>query len=197
MIAPDSNRNEAFNNLVLPRCRSLVSAVGHRMAYDAAAESSVVTPEMLDLFEATCMLEDAGWYVEHKKLSMSALQRRHAKAVSALLPKLNSMLEQTLAEPWSTAPILKDEAWNNFIRGLPPFPETDNGDIITPSGCDTPVSDVTVRVESNMMEKIQVAMIEERSAESEAHDQKAGKSSMFGRVGSRSRRKWSWLLKIP
>lgn len=136
-----------FNSLILPRCCDLVTAIGHRMAYEAAEASDIVSPEMLDLFEASCIMEDPGWYVEQKKLSMSAIHKRHAQAVGALLPRLDAMLQQTAAAPWATAPILREQDWENFLDNLPLFT---NGETISTgqlSGSGSAGSNVTVQDE--------------------------------------------------
>ncbi|KAF9769306.1 hypothetical protein IL306_013290 [Fusarium sp. DS 682] len=120
MIIPGSNRNNAFNELILPQCTLLVKATGNRMAYESAS-SAGISPLALKLFETYCILQDPGWYIEHKKLSTAAMHKCHAEAVSALLPMLDSMLEQTQAAPWATAPILKNGDWKEFLQNLPAF----------------------------------------------------------------------------
>lgn len=121
MIMAGSNRNEKFNAAILPRCRKLVQAIGHRMAYEAAAASDLVTPDMLRFYEASCLLEDPAWYVEKKKFTTSDLHIRHADAATQLLPRLEFMLQQSGAAPWATAPILKEQAWMEFLDRLPTF----------------------------------------------------------------------------
>ncbi|KAF4456616.1 Acyl-CoA dehydrogenase/oxidase [Fusarium austroafricanum] len=120
MVNPDSNRSNAFNEFILPRCTMLVTAIGHRMAYEAALAAGISTP-VLKLFETYCILQDPGWYIEHKKLSTSSMHKHYADAVSALLPQLDEMLVQTQAAPWVTAPILKDDDWESFLQDLPAF----------------------------------------------------------------------------
>lgn len=121
MTKEGSNRNDEFNTILLPRVRRLVLATGHRAAYEAAAASEKVTPAMLKLFEATCLLDDATWYVETKRLTSAELYSRHAEAVADLLPSLETLLQDTGASPWATAPILQESSWLEFIQRLPTF----------------------------------------------------------------------------
>ncbi|OAA50651.1 Acyl-CoA dehydrogenase/oxidase [Metarhizium rileyi] len=116
-----SNRSEQFNAMLLPRCRKLVRAIGHRMAYEAAVDSPKVTAEMLRLYEATCMLDDAAWYVENTKFTSSKLDEHHAKAVRALLPSLGKLLDESGAAPWITSPVLDEERWVHFVKKLPEY----------------------------------------------------------------------------
>ncbi|KHO01645.1 Acyl-CoA dehydrogenase/oxidase [Metarhizium album ARSEF 1941] len=113
-----SNRNELLDAMILLRCRKLVQAVGHRMAYEAALESSTVTVEMLRLYEATCMLKDPGWYVENTKFTSSKLDEHHAMAVRALLPSLDKLLDESGAAAWVTSPILSEQRWTDFVGKL-------------------------------------------------------------------------------
>ncbi|KAJ3483402.1 hypothetical protein NLG97_g7315 [Lecanicillium saksenae] len=125
MIKEGSNRNDEFNKILLPRVRKLVLATGQRAAYEAAAASEKVTPAMLKLFEATCLLDDASWYVENKKVTSAELYSRHADAVAELLPSLETLLQDSGASPWATAPILREDSWIEFIERLPTFGHED------------------------------------------------------------------------
>ncbi|KAH0601463.1 hypothetical protein MHUMG1_00339 [Metarhizium humberi] len=116
-----SNRDDVFNAMLLPRCRKLVLAIGHRMAYEAAVDSSRVTIEMLRLYEATCMLEDPGWYVENTKFTSSKLDEHHAMVVRALLPSLDRLLDESGAAAWVTSPIVTEERWTDFVGKLPEY----------------------------------------------------------------------------
>ncbi|KIE01756.1 acyl-CoA oxidase, partial [Metarhizium majus ARSEF 297] len=116
-----SNRDDLFNAMLLPRCRKLVLAIGHRMAYEAAVDSSRVTIEMLRLYEATCMLEDPGWYVENTKFTSSKLDEHHAMVVRALLPSLDRLLDESGAAAWVTSPIVTEERWTDFVGRLPEY----------------------------------------------------------------------------
>lgn len=121
MSTDGSNRDDVFNAMLLPRCRKLVLAIGHRMAYEAAVDSSRVPIEMLRLYEATCMLEDPGWYVENTKFTSSKLDEHHAMVVRALLPSLDRLLDESGAAAWVTSPIVTEERWTDFVGKLPEY----------------------------------------------------------------------------
>ncbi len=116
-----NNRNEEFNVHILPRCRALVVAKGHRMVYEAAKASCNVRPEILRLFETTCLLDDASWYVQHAGLTRQELYRRNAEAVNGAMPLLDTLLEDSGASPFAVAPILDGSRWDKFVQGLQMF----------------------------------------------------------------------------
>lgn len=195
MITPGSNRNEAFNSLILPRCTDLVKAIGQRMAYEAAEASDAVSPEMLKLFEAACMMEDPGWYVQHKKMSTSAIHRLHAEAVSALLPKLDAMLQETHAAPWATAPILREQDWEDFLGGLPSFSSGDSTPVPPPSGRGTPRSDTTLQEEWEGAKQDVKVIAEHHQVTSDRGQQKSRASLKFDTDKS-IRRRWKLIFNV-
>ncbi|KAH7311388.1 hypothetical protein B0I35DRAFT_357141 [Stachybotrys elegans] len=117
----DGHRDEAFNTYILPRCRALVEATGHRMAYEAAHESKSMTPEAMDFFESVCMMSDPSWYCEHEGWTRQKLFGHDAKAAQVLFPQLSNMLTQTQAARWASAPILSGSSWNGFVDRLEVF----------------------------------------------------------------------------
>jgi hypothetical protein len=126
----DQHRSVEFNNAILPRCQSLIEAIGHRMAYEAAVAAGVDT-DLLALFEAGCILQDSSWYVQHAGLSRGEQYEHESKALNAVLPRLESLLEGTGAEEYVDAPILSQTAWDAFEASLEVFEpvEKDSGAI--------------------------------------------------------------------
>lgn len=51
LISMPSHRSSAFNRLIVPQCHSIVEAIGHRMAYEAAFEAGINKPT-ISLYEA-------------------------------------------------------------------------------------------------------------------------------------------------
>lgn len=193
MITPGSNRNEAFNSLILPRCSNLVKAIGQRMAYEAAEASDAVSPEMLKLFEAACMMEDPAWYVQHKKISTSAIHRLHAEAVGTLLPRLDAMLQDTQAAPWATAPILREQDWEDFLGGLPSFSSGDSTPVPPPSGRSTPGSDTTLQEEWDGA-KHDAKMIAEQHSVTVGKGEKKSRTSLKFDADMSIRRRWKLIF---
>ena len=144
MISSASNRNNAFNELILPRCSSLVTAIGNRMAYEAAESSDLVSPAALKLFEAECILQNPGWYVETKRLSTTSMHKLHAEAVRTLLPHLDSLLTETQASPWVTSPILRREDLEMFLQNLPAFSHDGNIPLAVDTDVESLVSNSTL-----------------------------------------------------
>lgn len=111
------HRSEEFNNLILPRCQPLIEAIGHRMAYEAAAQAGV-HPDLLALYEAGVVMHDASWYVQHAGLGREEQFIMEEKALNAVLPHLEELLEGTGAGPYCDAPILSQDAWDAFVGRL-------------------------------------------------------------------------------
>lgn len=114
------HRSEGFNRLVLPLCRPLVEAIGHRMAYEAAVKEKV-HPDVLAMYEAGVVKLDSSWYVEHARLDRRAQHEMEDRALTAMLPNIEDLLDATGAEPYCGAPIVSDASWAKFVDGLPHY----------------------------------------------------------------------------
>ncbi|GKT88619.1 acyloxidase [Colletotrichum tofieldiae] len=104
-----------------PRCRTMVEAMGQRMAYEAARAQGSVAPQVLDLFEKSCIQEDPSWFVEHGHGTRSRLWDDEEQAYCNLLPLLPSLVERVNARAYITAPLVDETAMKGFIRALPAF----------------------------------------------------------------------------
>lgn len=111
------HRSDEYNAQILPHCQTLVEAIGHRMAYEAAREAAI-EPNLLTLYEAGVLLQAPAWYVRGLRLDLEAQFQQEARAIDSLLPRLNQLLDATGAAPYCSAPILTNEAWNRFVDGL-------------------------------------------------------------------------------
>ncbi|KAH8701956.1 acyl-CoA dehydrogenase/oxidase [Talaromyces proteolyticus] len=114
------HRSVEFNNAILPRCQSLVEAIGHRMAYEAALAAGI-DPDLLALYEAGVIMQDSSWYVQHAGLTREMQFDRESSAMNAVLPRLEQMLDDTDAKEYVDAPILSKDAWNDFENSLDTF----------------------------------------------------------------------------
>ncbi|OTA93966.1 hypothetical protein M434DRAFT_11192 [Hypoxylon sp. CO27-5] len=122
------HRGKAFNAHILPRCRALVEATGHRMAYEAAASRGKVSQGLLNLFESICVMSDLSWYCENGGGSRKEIFARDVEAAEAVLPQLPALLDETKAAAWTTAPIVDETSWDKFVERLPVF---QHGDVIS------------------------------------------------------------------
>jgi acyl-CoA oxidase len=119
---PASHRSDAFAQHVTPRARDLVQAIGHSFFYDSALSSDLVSPELLDVWEADCMLEDAAWYVEHAGMSSENLHRKRILAIERVRPQLQSVIDGFgMEEFFGDTPLVSEEGWDEFVRDLPAF----------------------------------------------------------------------------
>ncbi|KAJ4249145.1 hypothetical protein NW762_012480 [Fusarium torreyae] len=196
MITPGSNRNNAFNELILPRCTSLVKAIGHRMAYEAAESSDLVSPDALKLFEAECILQDPGWYVETKRLSTASMYKLHAEAVSVLLPQLDSMLTQTQASPWATSPILRKVDWEIFLSTLPAFSHDGNIPLVMDTDLDSLESDSTLPDDRHDCSPDTEQLIGEPLQKPKDGACHPSNTSQHNLVKPEKAKRWHWILRI-
>ncbi|KAI1126242.1 acyl-CoA dehydrogenase/oxidase [Nemania abortiva] len=116
-----SHRSEEYNTYLLPRCRDLVKATGHRMAYESAAMNGKLQPEALHLFESTCMKADLSWYCQSEGLSRNDFFANDSKAARKVFPLLREFLCQNHQSESAMAPIMSDESWDQFVQNLPTF----------------------------------------------------------------------------
>ncbi|KAL6352325.1 hypothetical protein LRP88_14372 [Fusarium phalaenopsidis] len=116
------HRGPAFDRHILPRCRPLVEAIGHRMAYEAA-EQSGVAPDVLELYGRMCADGDLSRPLGEKHWSGPS------KKPAPSDDPYDTVLAQIRAESacgselddYVTAPIMSDEAWVDFVESLRVF----------------------------------------------------------------------------
>ncbi|KAI1089171.1 acyl-CoA dehydrogenase/oxidase C-terminal [Rostrohypoxylon terebratum] len=123
------HRGEEFNARLLPLSLPLVRATGQRMAYEAAKDAMVhgndhgpsMTPEVLALYESTCMMEDQSWYVENGIMSRQGLLNRDVDAMNSLLPFLEGMINDPAVDAFVKAPMVDQDRLAAFFSSLPSF----------------------------------------------------------------------------
>ena len=100
----------------------MVQAIGHRFAYDSALSSGLVSPELLDVWESDCTLEDAAWYVEHTGMSGDSLHEKRVLAIERARPHLQSTIDGFgMEEHFGDTPLVSEDGWDGFVRDLPAF----------------------------------------------------------------------------
>ncbi|KAI1741688.1 hypothetical protein F4680DRAFT_57976 [Xylaria scruposa] len=123
------HRGKEYNARLLPLSLPLVRATGQRMAYEAAKDAMVhgndhglsVTPQVLALYESTCMMEDQSWYVENGIMSRQALLNRDADAMNSMLPLLEGMINDPAVDAFVNAPMVDQDRLAAFFSTLPSF----------------------------------------------------------------------------
>ncbi|TRX88833.1 hypothetical protein FHL15_010292 [Xylaria flabelliformis] len=123
-LGSQDHRSEEINAHLLPRCRDMVKATGHRMAYEAAATSGKLKPAALRLFESTCMKKDLSWYCQFEGLSRNDFFAKDTEAAKEALPLLQEFLCQSGKSETVVAPIMDENSWNGFVCNLPTFKAT-------------------------------------------------------------------------
>ncbi|CCM05800.1 uncharacterized protein FIBRA_08034 [Fibroporia radiculosa] len=118
--AMQHHRTNEYDRTVLPECLDLVRAIGHRMAYDAAIEAGV-DQDLVELYVASCLKEDPAWYVENAKLSRREQKEMEGRAIDAVFPRLHELLALMDVDPYISAPIVSDDAWEKYKDSLRTF----------------------------------------------------------------------------
>lgn len=114
------HRGLEFNRHILPRCRPLVEAIGHRMAYEAARDSGVC-PKVLRLFEMLCLATDLSWRLSEDRAITQTFHDSLVKAYDEVLPDMLKAVLESEAKDYVTAPIVSDKSWTTFVGELPSF----------------------------------------------------------------------------
>ena len=117
LAACTHHRSDDVNRLILPNCQPLIEAIGHRLAYDAAITAGV-QPCLIDLYVASVVKRDAGWYSENTDFGRGALVKMEAAALDAILPQLGTLVDEMGVRPWITSKIVSDERWSTFVEEL-------------------------------------------------------------------------------
>ncbi|KAJ8124039.1 hypothetical protein ONZ43_g151 [Nemania bipapillata] len=123
------HRGKEFNARLLPLSLPLVRATGQRMAYEAAKDFMVqqddyglgIAPQVLALYESTCMMEDQSWYVENGIMSRRALLNRDVDAMNSMLPLLEGMINDPAVDELISAPMVDQDRLAAFFSSLPSF----------------------------------------------------------------------------
>ncbi|KAK4140589.1 acyl-CoA dehydrogenase/oxidase [Dichotomopilus funicola] len=124
----EKHRGQDFNRHILPRCRPLIEAIGHRMAYEAAKDSGV-DPKVVHLFEMLCLTTNLGWDVAEERTITPGFHDALVKAYDDVLPDmLKAMQDESDDNEYITAPIVSDESWSEFVQGLPSFEYPSDGE---------------------------------------------------------------------
>lgn len=116
--AEDPSR--AFYRSVLPNCQKIVEAIGHRMAYDSAAQHGVPSC-LLDLYLYQNVNRDLAWYVEHGYYTRGSIVELGDSALDAAVPCLDDFLMVMDVEGYVAAPIVSNKAWADFEDTLETF----------------------------------------------------------------------------
>ncbi|KIJ27122.1 hypothetical protein M422DRAFT_271734 [Sphaerobolus stellatus SS14] len=116
-----NQRNTHSEGLLLPHCRGVLEAVGHRCAYEAAIAKGVPRP-LINLFVASLFQLDPAWYSENAELSRWRQKNLLLERATELYPDLAQLLPLLEIESYVTAPIVSKNRWNKYVSNLPSYP---------------------------------------------------------------------------
>ncbi|KAF8159221.1 acyl-CoA dehydrogenase NM domain-like protein [Crassisporium funariophilum] len=114
------HRSPIVHERVLPHCQRIIEAIGHRMAFDAAATAGV-SPGLLDLYVCSITQLDPAWYVENMGLSVNRQAEIQSQALDVVLPQVEALVQGLGVDKYVSAPIVSDKAWDSFVDGLELF----------------------------------------------------------------------------
>jgi hypothetical protein len=112
------HRSDAFNRLMLPRCKGLIEAVGQRFFYEAAKDAGL-EQAILDMYEAGIVKHSPVWFAVHAGMDAPAQAAHEDTAITAAMPHLERYLEWTGAKNYALAPIMTQTRWDAFVRRFP------------------------------------------------------------------------------
>ena len=115
-----SHRSEEYNIHILPQCQTLIEAIGHRMAYDAAVSVNL-DPCLIDLYVSSCIKLDAAWFAEKGGLSRRRQREMENMAIDAMSPRLEEFIALADVEPYITAPIFSSSRWEEYVNEIPAY----------------------------------------------------------------------------
>ncbi|KAJ7509149.1 acyl-CoA dehydrogenase NM domain-like protein [Mycena galericulata] len=118
------HRSDAFNRLMLPRCKLLVEAIGQRFFWEAAKEAGL-EQAVLDVYEAGIVKHSPVYFAVHEGLDAPKQAAHEDKAISAALPHLERWLQWSGGHDYALAPVMTQARWDAFLRGFPFFRGTD------------------------------------------------------------------------
>lgn len=131
IVMRQGHRSSQFATLMLPRCHTLVKAIGHRMAYDAAVASGVPSP-LVDLYVANVVKDNLAWYVEHGILNRDKFFQMEATTISGAALQMEEWVARLGVGAYVTAPIVSDARWEDFVGTLPTFSYRPGGHLDRP-----------------------------------------------------------------
>ncbi|VDB99855.1 unnamed protein product [Peniophora sp. CBMAI 1063] len=121
------HRDPEVSRRILPHCQTFVGAIGDRMAYDAALDAGVM-PSLLDLYVSDAIQRDGSWYSEQAGLSRSEQSAAVQAALNAVLPQMESLVDDLGVQPYLTAPIVSEKTWARFDSALPTYTSSHSRD---------------------------------------------------------------------
>lgn len=111
------HRSPDFNTLILPQSQLVIEAIGHAFAYSEAKKANLPLP-ILEMYECVAMRHDPAWYAE-AGLSRAEQRMKDDRAVTMMLPNIQTYLTALNVAEFITAPIISDTAWKEYVAGLP------------------------------------------------------------------------------
>lgn len=117
-----NRRSPEFNRHVLPRCRPIIEAIGHRMAFEAA-KAAGVDHKVLQIYESLYVPD--GSNIDSQRGDSNGMTSNFGRSVveayEDVLQDVIGSLESSEIADYVTAPIASEESWNAFVENLACF----------------------------------------------------------------------------
>ncbi|KXN83885.1 Acyl-coenzyme A oxidase [Leucoagaricus sp. SymC.cos] len=117
-----THRDQSVEAMLLPRCQQLIETIGARVAFDSATSANL-QKDILELFVASTIRQDAAWFALNEGLDTAAQIQMEVEAAKKLLPHIDTLLGMLEVEPYVVAPIVSDARWNSYVNSLETYGE--------------------------------------------------------------------------
>lgn len=117
ILSASGHRDPEAEAILLPQCQGLIEAIGHRMAYDAAAEEGL-DQYLIDSYVSHAISVDPSWFSEEAGIPRALQKRMELESATASFGHLESLLDRLDVDSYVTAPMVSDERWSAYERSL-------------------------------------------------------------------------------
>ena len=117
ILSTSGRHNPKTEAILLPQCQSLIEAIGHRMAYDAAVDQGL-DQHLIDTYVSHVISVDPSWYSEEAGISRAQQKKMELESATASFKHLKLLLERLDVDSYVAAPMVSDERWCAYERSL-------------------------------------------------------------------------------
>ena len=106
-----NHKSAQYNSLIPPQSERAIEAIGHTLAYSAAAlkKKKPLPQPVLDIYECPIICQDPAWYSEVGVSRME--QKLKETALISFMPHLPAYFEMLAIENYVQVPFVSDASW--------------------------------------------------------------------------------------
>lgn len=100
----------------------MICSNSHIPSGRSAVDTGIVRQELLDVWEADCILRDAVWYVEHAGMTGREIQQKRTSSVERVRPNLQTIVDEfDMEKHFCSTPLVSEQHWDDLLGKLPTF----------------------------------------------------------------------------